>query len=132
MSYCSTPHATTGQSPASLFLGRPIRTRFDLLHPEFERKMRGEQARRKQKHDAHTRFRKFAVGDKVMIRDGQDKSLWRPGTVMEQRGPVLYQVQLESGVIQHRHVDHLCEWVSCEFTSTGKQHWSTCRDSLGI
>ena len=86
------PHATTGQSPASLFLGRPICTRFDLLHPELGSKVRGEQASQKQRHDAHTRFREFAVSDKVMIRDSQDKSQWRPGTVMEQRGPVSYQV----------------------------------------
>ena len=33
MSYRSTPHATTGKSPASLFLERPICTRFDLMHP---------------------------------------------------------------------------------------------------
>ena len=39
MSYRSTPHATTGQSPASLFLGRPIRTHFDLLRPELGRKV---------------------------------------------------------------------------------------------
>ena len=31
MTHCSTPQGTTGQSPASLFLGRPIRTRFDLM-----------------------------------------------------------------------------------------------------
>ena len=42
MLYRSTPHATTGQSPASLFFGRPIRTRFDLLRPELGRKVRGE------------------------------------------------------------------------------------------
>ena len=118
MSYRSTPHATTGQSPASSFLGRPIRTRFDLLRPELGRKVR-EQARQKQRHDAHSRFREFAVGDKVMIRDGRDKSLWRPGTVMELRGPVSYQVQLESGVIQLRHVDHLREWVPARATNAG-------------
>ena len=33
MSYRSTPHATTGKSPASLFLGRPMYTRFDLMRP---------------------------------------------------------------------------------------------------
>ena len=31
MSYWSTPHATTGKSPASLFSRRPIRTHFDLM-----------------------------------------------------------------------------------------------------
>ena len=119
MSCCSTRHATTGQSPASLFLGRPIHTRFDLLRPELGGKVRGEQARQKQRHDAHSRFCEFAVGDKVMICDDRDKSLWRPGTVMELRGPVSYQVQLESGVIQHRHVDHLREWVPACATNAG-------------
>ena len=89
MSYCSTPHARTGQSPALLFLGRPIRTRFNLMCPELRRKVRGEQARQKQRHDAHTRFREFAVGDKVMIRDGWDKSQWRPGTVLDKENPCL-------------------------------------------
>ena len=55
----------------------------------------------------------------MMIRDGRDKSLWRPGTVTELRGPVSYQVQLESGVIQHRHVDHLREWVPTRVTNAG-------------
>ena len=64
-------------------------------------------------------FMSLQVGDNVMIRDGRDKSLWRPGTVMEQRGPMSYQVQLESGVIQHRHVDHLCEWVPTRVTNAG-------------
>ena len=119
MLYRSTPHATTGQSPASLLFGRPIRTRFDLLRPELGRKVRGEHARQKHRHDAHSQFREFAVGDKVMIRDGRDKSLWRPGTVTELRGPVSYQVQLESGVIQHRHVDHLRECVPTRVTNAG-------------
>ena len=59
MTHRSTPHATTGQSPASLFLGRPIRTRFDLLRPEVGNRVRGEQACQKQHHDTHARFREL-------------------------------------------------------------------------
>ena len=36
MSYRSTPHTTTGESPSKLFLGREIRTRLDLLRPDLE------------------------------------------------------------------------------------------------
>ena len=115
MSYCSMPHATTGQPSASLFLGHPICTRFDLLHHESERKVIRKQAW----HDAHPQFHKFAVGDTVMIRDARDKSQWRTGTVMEQRGPLSHQVQLWSDVIQHRHVDHLHEWVPARLTNAG-------------
>ena len=64
-------------------------------------------------------FHKFAVGDTVMIRDARDKSQWRSGTVMEQRGPLSHQVQLRSDVIYHRHVDHLCEWVPAHLTNAG-------------
>ena len=109
MTYRSTPHATTGQSPASLFLGRPIRTRFDLMRPVLGEKVRGEQAHQKKYHDAHTRFRQFSVGSRVMVRDGRDKSTWRPGTIRERRGPVSYLVQLDSGEVQRKHVDHLRE-----------------------
>ena len=54
-----------------------------------------------------------------MIRDGRDKSQWRPGTVMDQRGPMSHQVQLRSDVIQHRHVDRLCEWLPAHLTNAG-------------
>lgn len=33
------------------------------------------------------------------------------GPVEEHQGPVLYQVQLETGKDHHKHVDHLCEWT---------------------
>ena len=70
MSYRSTPHATTGKSLASLFLGRPIRTRFDLTRPVVGEKVGREQARQKQHHDARARFRQFAVGTSVMVQEG--------------------------------------------------------------
>ena len=107
MTYCSTPQATTGQSPASLFLGRPIQTRFDLMRPVLGERVRAEQAHQKQCHDAHTKFRQFTVGTRVMIRDGRDKSIWSPGIIRECRGPVSYLVQLDSGAVQRKHVDHL-------------------------
>lgn len=109
MSYRSTPHATTGTSPASLFLGRPIRTRFDLLRPMVGEKVCREQARQKQHHDAGTHFRQFAVGARVMVREGRDKSVWKPGTILERRGPVSYLVQLDGGQMQRKHVDHIRE-----------------------
>lgn len=110
MTYRSTPHATTGQSPASLFLGRPIHTQFDLMHPVVGDKVRAEQARQKQCHDACASFRQFAVGSRVMIREDRDKSTWSPGIIKEHRGLVLNLVQLDSGPVQRKHVDHLREW----------------------
>ena len=54
-----------------------------------------------------------------MIRDGRDKSQWRSGTVMEQRGLMSRQVQSQSDMIHYRHVDHLREWVPARLTNAG-------------
>ena len=51
LTYRSTPHGTTGLSPASLFLGRPIRTRFDLLRPNVGERVGAAQAKQKSHHD---------------------------------------------------------------------------------
>ena len=66
MTYCSTQQAITGQSPASLFLDRAIRTRFDLMHLVLGEKVRAEQAHQKQCHNAHTKFHQFTVGTRVL------------------------------------------------------------------
>ena len=34
LTYRTTPHSTTGQTPAELFLKRSLRTRLDILHPD--------------------------------------------------------------------------------------------------
>ena len=40
LAYHSTPHSTTGETPASLFLRRTdVRTRFDLMRPSVEDKV---------------------------------------------------------------------------------------------
>ena len=110
MSYRSTPHATTGKSPASLFWeDRTMRTRFDLMRPVVGEKVGREQARQKQHHDTRARFRQFAVGTRVMVREGRDKSVWTPGTILERRGPVSYLVQMDGGQMQRKHVDHIRE-----------------------
>ena len=107
LTYRSTPHATTGLSPASMFLGRPIRTRFDLLRPDVGRRTCAAQAKQKSHHDGKTSLREFIVGARVMVRDGRDQSHWTPGTVLERRGPVSYTVRLDSGFVSRKHVDHI-------------------------
>ena len=36
--YRTTPHSTTGKSPAEMMFGRNVRTRLDLLHPQLKKK----------------------------------------------------------------------------------------------
>ena len=46
-----------------LFLGRQLRTRFDLLQPCLEKKVIEHQASQKQHHDQHSRMIEFELGD---------------------------------------------------------------------
>ncbi len=41
----STPHATTGVSPAELFLKRKLRTRLDLIFPSLKNNVHGQEER---------------------------------------------------------------------------------------
>ena len=37
MKYRNTPHSTTGETPATLFMGRNLRTRLDLIKPDIRK-----------------------------------------------------------------------------------------------
>ncbi len=102
----TTPHATT---PASLFIQRHVRTRFDLLRPEVEDRVAANQATQKMHHDRHSRQRDFFVGQRVMVRNLRPGPQWIPGTIIERRGPVTYLVQVAGDRIWKRHIDHLNE-----------------------
>ena len=51
LNYRCTPHATTGVSPSSLFLHRHIRTRLDLIRPDYFSQVLTKQAQQKVHHD---------------------------------------------------------------------------------
>ncbi|XP_037827411.1 uncharacterized protein K02A2.6-like [Lucilia sericata] len=73
--YKNAPHSTTGVSPAQLFLGRQIRTRLDLVHPENV----SSKITNKQFLKQHEQFREFQVGDNIYFLSGNQKeSKWIP------------------------------------------------------
>ena len=98
LTYRSSPHAATGVSPSSLFLHRPLRTRFDLLRPNQESHVTGQQSRQKEVHDKKARFREFHVSQSVM-------AAWIPATIVERTGPVSYLVEIGEHQLWKRHVD---------------------------
>ena len=53
MQYRITPHANTGVSPSSLFLGHEMRTRLELLHPDISVRVQAKQCAQKDTVDQH-------------------------------------------------------------------------------
>ncbi|XP_055711433.1 uncharacterized protein K02A2.6-like [Phlebotomus papatasi] len=97
MNQHTTPHATTGKSPAELLMGRRLKTLLSKVLPdelEEGRKVDGQ-------------ARQFAVGDHVFARNYGSGPKWIAATIVEKTGPVSYQVQLESGVLWRRHINQL-------------------------
>lgn len=121
LSYRSSPQATTGVTPCSLFLKRQIRTRFDLLKPSQERQVKNKQAQQKAQHDSHAKAREFAVGQNVMARNFRPAPKWIPGVVDAKLGPLSYLVRLENEELWRRHVDNL-KGVTVDQSSEGREH----------
>ena len=81
LTYRSSPHATTGVPPCTLFLKRNLRTRFDLLNPSCSQRVLDKQSMQKSQHDRHAKDREFIVGERVMVRNLRPGPKWIVGIV---------------------------------------------------
>lgn len=102
-SYCITPQSTTGVSPTELLVGKRLRTRLDLLQPSLSRHVEGKQLQQKNLHDSVTKLCKFAVLDKVYVRNFGQGKRWLHGVVEEVTRPVSYGVRVEGGSVRCCH-----------------------------
>ena len=109
IAYRNTPHSTTGVSPAQLLLGRPLRTRLDLVKPNLNRKMVNQQHQQsiRAANKKGRQCRKLEVGDSVMSRDYRGDLKWRSGLIVKKTGPLMYEVQVAPGIICLRRIDQL-------------------------
>ena len=75
--YRNAPHSTTGVNPSQLLLGRPLRTRLDLVKPNLNRKMvnRQHQQSIRAANEKGRQRRQLEVGDSVMSRDYRE-GIW--------------------------------------------------------
>ncbi|XP_054283131.1 uncharacterized protein K02A2.6-like [Macrosteles quadrilineatus] len=81
--YRATPHTATGQTPASLFLGRNLRTKLDFIKPSQEINSRDEPSEVLR----YKKTRGFSIGSKVYIRTFvEGKVKWKIGTILRQLG----------------------------------------------
>ena len=107
LQYRTTPHVTTGVTPSELFMNRRVKTRLDLLKPNYSKVVSNKQDSQKHYHDKSKVVRKFESGQNVLVLDNrQNKNKWISGTIIEQIGPLTYHI-LVGDEIWKRHVDHI-------------------------
>ena len=111
LAYRSTPHATTNLAPCELFLGRMVRTRLDLMKPNVAEQVLQQQARQKDAHDSHARYRDLHIGKKVMVRNNRPGPTWIPGEIVQKLGPVTYLVDVYGDRPWKCHIDQVKERV---------------------
>ncbi|XP_048854231.1 uncharacterized protein K02A2.6-like [Brienomyrus brachyistius] len=108
LTYRNTPHATTKETPAMLFVGRKLRSRLDFLKPSVAGAVHQSQGAQQQRRLQRSKERQFGAGVPVLVRDyrkGKDK--WTQGVVMEKTGPVSYKVNVGTQGVWKRHVDQM-------------------------
>lgn len=105
LDYRNVSHSSTGESPACILQGRRLRTRLDLLRPNFLDKIERKQEERYQRTVGVERV--FEVGDKVWVRDytsGSDPYVL--GEILERVSSRNYLVKANGRELS-RHVDQL-------------------------
>lgn len=101
----STPHCTTGVSPAELQMGRKFRSRWDFRTENT--RSRVEQKQSYQKRFFHeNRITTFDKSEVIMAKYYAHNN-WRKSEILEQSGPVTYNVVTNDGRIWKRHTDQL-------------------------
>ena len=100
--YRTLPHSVTGITPAELNMKRKMRTKFDLLYPNVNEKVRKYQSKMQDSGKPNTP-RHFNVNDNVyVLNDGK----WLPGKVFDVNSSIVH-VKLINGKLLRRHIDHV-------------------------
>ena len=92
--YRNTPHTTTGESPAMMFLKRRLRTRLDLLSPSVRNHAEVKQSYTIDRASQKT-LRQFLLGDTVITRNYARGEKWMPGKIIEVVGSRHYIVDVQ-------------------------------------
>ncbi|XP_061724707.1 uncharacterized protein K02A2.6-like [Cydia pomonella] len=103
--YRNVEHSTTGESPATLLLGRRLRTRLDTIKPDREGHVR--RAQQRQQEAAGGVSRSVEMEDAVWYRKYLKGEKWFPGRIVDVLGPSNYKVLGDDGETVHRHIDQL-------------------------
>ncbi|KAJ0173950.1 hypothetical protein K1T71_010096 [Dendrolimus kikuchii] len=103
--YRNVEHATTGECPALLLIGRRTRTRLDIIRPD--REGRVFRAQQRQCEAAGGLTRQVSRGENVWYRQFQNREKWAPGKITDRLGARDFKVLTREGTLIHRHIDQL-------------------------
>ena len=102
--YRNTPSSMTGRTPAELLLKCQLRSRLDLLKPNFNARMEN------QKVEAAIRdtnkMCEFQIGSPVLVENFYGESKWLSAQAVERTGSLSYKVLVE-GSIWRCHIDQI-------------------------
>ena len=105
--YRCKPHTVTGQSPAELFLKRPLRNSFSLLKPNLRQRIEMQQDNQLKYQGANRRPRTLSANQSVRVRNFRGgKEKWIPGTIVRELSPRTFEV-LVRGETRLCHMDQL-------------------------
>ena len=122
LTYRTTPHSTTGSTPASLLLGQNPRTRLDLLKPNTAEQIESKQLTQKKFHDNSVKSRLFSDNQPVLAHNFGRGHKWPKGEIIKSTGPVSHLVKLQNGIQVRHHQDQIRKRVktSTNVTVTDK------------
>ena len=105
--YQTTPHTTTGITPAELLMGRKLRSHLDLLQPDLSSRVLVRQTAQKTEHDKYSKERSLEMEDQVYVRGFGNGPRWIPGTIVKVHGSRSFEIKLSDGRMVRRHLDHI-------------------------
>ncbi|UYV64551.1 hypothetical protein LAZ67_3001165, partial [Cordylochernes scorpioides] len=105
LAYRSTPHETTKKAPSELFIGRSLRTRLSIIHPNLETRVKEQQARQ-MKYDHGFQQDEFGIDDMVWCRNFRGGDRWIPGRIVGRKGSRVNTVLIH-GQVKSYHRDQI-------------------------
>lgn len=116
--YRNTPHTTTGETPAKLFLKRSVKTRFDMLKPPLVDAHILKRQRNSENNYKGKRNECFSDGQHVFIRDyrNPNKKSWMPAKIKKQLGPRTYSCFIDhNNRLIKRHLNQIRSGTTVNF-----------------
>ena len=111
--YRTTPHGTTGSSPAELLFKRQLRTALHRLRPDLTMSVKGKQNQMEGSKPIKSHTRVFEEGDSVFVRNFGMGEKWIAGRIHKRIGAVNYEILVGNRIL-HRHVDQLLKGMKTD------------------